>query len=413
MQAMEQLVISREALDAFARSLHEPAWMRAQRVNAWDAFLSLPGPSFRYGLDIALNAGNLDLHSLSVQPYVHASNPQWEELEACHKGLIIRDLHGALTSHEDLVRAHVFSNLNVSENKLDALHQACWNQGIFVFVPRGMVVSAPIELDFGQINASAFHHVVCVVEEGARVVFSERAVSRPVQESSAEPVPFVRTSWAELNVHAHACVDWFSVQDLNGGAFNFASRRALAGEGAAVNFWSAELGARVARSEVSAVLNGRGASSKNFGVYVARANQQVDLDVASVHAAPETVSNMHTRGIALDRSKAIYRGLVKMHASAVRSNGYQKSDNLLLGVGAEVDAVPYLEIDTSDVKCSHGTSVGHVDEDKLFYLMARGISEEEAIRDMSQGFLAPVLDKAPNAQWVLGVRNRVRELVVV
>ncbi|MBI4044045.1 MAG: Fe-S cluster assembly protein SufD [Candidatus Diapherotrites archaeon] len=408
MQAMEQIGLSNDGLNAFARSLHEPNWVHARRLSAWEEFSLLPTPSFRYGLDIALNASGLSLQGVALPSYERAFNPQWKQLESKHPGLVVQDLHDAFSSHGGLVCEYLFSSLQTSTNKLDALHAAYWNQGVFVFVPAHTVISAPIELPFNSGAGNAFQHVLAVIGEGARVSFNEHAFS-----PSTALNPFIRTSWVELKVHPQAHVDWFSVQDLNGGAFNFSSRKALVQEGAGMNFWSAEWGSKVARSEVSAVLNGRGASSRNYGVYAIQGEQQLDLDVASVHEAPETVSDMHTRGVVMDHSKSIYRGLVKMRANAARSNGYQKSDNLLLHEGAEVDAVPYLEIEANDVKCSHGTSVGHVDEEKLFYLMSRGIPEAQAVLQVAQGFLAPVLDKAPQPQWVSRVRARVQEKVSV
>jgi len=140
-------------------------------------------------------------------------------------------------------------------------------------------------------------------------------------------------------------------------------------------------------------LNGEGSATNNYGIFFGNEKQQFDLVANSIHNAPNTTSDIFTKGALTDTSKCIYRGLVKIHQNAGGSNGYQKEDTLLLSPDAAADSIPNLEIDNSDVRCTHGATIGRIDREKMFYLMSRGLNEKQATRTYVRGFFEELILK--------------------
>ena len=160
-----------------------------------------------------------------------------------------------------------------------------------------------------------------------------------------------------------------------------------------INWLDCCFGSNVTLSEVTTNLNGEGAETNNYGIFFGNKKQQFDLVANSMHNMPDTKSDIFTKGALTDKSKCIYRGLVKIQKNASGSNGYQKEDTLLLSPNAAADSIPDLEINNSDVKCSHGASIGRIDREKLFYLMSRGMDETEATRIYVKGFFEELIQK--------------------
>ncbi|MCB9359248.1 SufD family Fe-S cluster assembly protein [Candidatus Woesearchaeota archaeon] len=186
-------------------------------------------------------------------------------------------------------------------------------------------------------------------------------------------------------------VTFTAIQEMSGDCLE--SRKAIISNDAYVNWANLILGADYTRSETSSFLNAPGASTKNKALYLADNDQRMDIYTGSIHNSSNTSSDIVTKGAINGKAKALSRGLVRITSEAPQSDGYEKQDALLLSDTAEADAIPNLEIHNHDVKCSHGSTVGQIDKDKVFYLMSRGLSEKEAQLCIIQGFFSPVLEK--------------------
>ncbi|MFC1649055.1 SufD family Fe-S cluster assembly protein, partial [Nanoarchaeota archaeon] len=201
-----------------------------------------------------------------------------------------------------------------------------------------------------------------------------------------------RSHVVEAYLEQGAKVTYESMQSLND-AWNFETRRARVGKDAKIDWFTATIGSKFSKVEVSSSLDRQGASTNNCGLFLGKDSQKFDIYNSVIHKAPNTYSDMNNRGIVMDKSKSIYRGLIRIDENSSNCNGYQTQDTLILSDEAEADAVPNLEIYNNDVKCSHGATIGQIDDEKLFYLMSRGLSRQEAIHEIVQGFLGDMADK--------------------
>ncbi len=292
-----------------------------------------------------------------------------------------------------------------SEDPVFAWHDAHAKQGIVVVVPPDFRGEKPIRITFPSVKGTNAANVVIVA--GAGSVFRIIESADPV--SWARPEAFTRSARVDLMLENDAVVEYVSVQDLGPGASDFIRRRARLGEDARLAWTDFCFGSGFSRSSVVTRLEGENASVTSRGVYFGRGRQQYDFQQEVLHLAPRTRSDLKIRGVLKDRSKAIVRGLVRIEKNAHGCSGFQKEDALLLSEGAEADAVPKLEIENDDVKCGHAASTGRIDEEKLFYLMSRGIDRKTATAAIVEGFLSPIVAEAKDAMLEESLERAIRQ----
>ena len=373
-------------LTAFSRSQGEPGWFTALRTAAWEQSLELPKPNFRYGITIALNARDLDLDALEYRQALRDGTTITVAEQQELRGAVVADFRTALHTHGELIRTHLFSVLGEPENRLDAIHRALLANPMFIYVPRNVVVEMPITLRT-RIHASVHcEHLLIIAESGSQVTIIDETES-----AVGHPDGALHTKAVEAIVGDGATVRYTAVQNLNPSVYHFTRKRATVGKDGRMDWLDCCMGGKLAQVEVHTSLDGTGAASNNWGMFFGRSAQQFDLSATVRHAAPHTTSDMLTKGAVTDHAKAIYRGLIRMERNAVQSNGFQRADTLLLSPDAEADNIPALEIDNADVKCSHASTIGQVDADRLFYLMSRGIPEDAARRMLVQSLFAPLI----------------------
>jgi Fe-S cluster assembly protein SufD len=212
---------------------------------------------------------------------------------------------------------------------------------------------------------------------------------------------------AEVIVGRGAHVDFATVQLWGDGVYEFGTKRVLAGPDAQVSFCASQLGGKLSKSFVGALMAGRGGNCDLLGLYFPGAGQHVDQTTLQDHLAESCTSNLLFKGAVGDHGRSVFRGVINVHKAAQHTDAYQKNNNLLLGDEARADTMPVLEILADDVKCSHGATVAELDENDLFYLMSRGLSRKTAEEMVIAGFFEPVIDKVP----VESVRERLHELL--
>jgi len=285
------------------------------------------------------------------------------------------ELLGSLVSADD-----VFTTLNDS---------AQYRDGAFVYVPRGVVVTEPISLRTVHAQAGTLLHqrTLIVLEEGAQATVWEQYLSaQPDQDALLNVV-------TELVVGNGANLRYVCGQALSEHSWIFGAQRAQVGRDASLDWVALGLGSRRGRVRMETRLAGEGANARVTGAYAPHGRQHVDFDTTQEHAAPHTTSDLAFRGVLAERSTAVWKGNIIVDPGAQKTDAFQESRNLLVSKRAHADAIPGLEIQANDVRCTHAAAVAQVDPEQLFYLRSRGLREDVAKRLVIEGFLAALVER--------------------
>ena len=410
------------AVERIGRS--EPEWLSARRMHAWDVYDQTPMPTtrleeWRY-TDLKKK---LDLDALRLSEIEPASNdPEtWPSLlratldedheasghivvidghvvhsdlnvDLASQGVILMSLHEAVVQHADHVQKHLATNaVPAADGKFAALNAALWADGIFLYVPPGVSLDLPVRVTrwISESGAALFSRVLIVAEAQSQVSYVDEVVSDDFDAQT-----FTSTA-VEVIAEQASQVQYVAVQRLGRGAFYQSVQRTLAQRDAKLDTLNVALGASVTRIDLNAKLLGPGASSDMLGLYFGDGQQHFDFNTSQDHIEPNTGSDLLYKGALDGNSRAVFRGIIRVHKDAQRSDAYQTNRNLLLSNGARADSLPNLEIEADDVKCSHGATVGELDSEAKFYLMSRGLDLVQAERLVVQGFLGEVLAKLP------------------
>ncbi len=421
---------SQEAAEAISRAANEPSWARERRMEAWRVYEDTPMPSRTDEGWRRTDLAPLQLSSLA--PYVAASHRElesgalreWlaavseraglvlqgnsEELsgeldgELRNQGVVFTSLSRALQEHPDLVEPYLLSHgLLPTYNKFAALNSAFWSAGTFLYVPRGVVVEKPL-LSARTLTADGaviMPRTIIVLEPGSSALYVDLSASETHERQA------MHCGVTDIFLKDNTEFRYAAVQEWGRNVWDFSMSRAQIGSGAKFSPVLASLGARVSRVHLEAILDGAGAEAKLEGVYFGDSNQHFDYQTLQDHVSPYGASKLVFKGALKNKASAAYEGTVHVGKGAIRTSASQENRNLLLNPGAKADSIPILEIEASDIdRCSHGATVGQVDEESLFYLMCRGLTRSEAKELLVGGFFAPVIDSVP----VEGLQQRLR-----
>ncbi|MCB0881854.1 MAG: Fe-S cluster assembly protein SufD [Thermoleophilia bacterium] len=303
-------------------------------------------------------------------------------------GVIVTELGEALASHEDLVRPHLGSLVG-TDTRPGALNAARWDAGLFVYVPRGAAVELPIEALLTATGAAGrvYGRTLVVLEEGAKATVIDRCLSPDlggtVQASTV----------TELVVGPGAELEHITIIGWGSGVHHHATLAASAAKDSRVRSVVVSLGGDVVRVEPTMFCRGQGADARALGLFFADGDQHFEHRVVSRHEAPAAYSNLLYKGALKDTARTVFFGNLVVPPGAPGTDAYQTNRNLVLNEGASAETIPFLEIETAEVKCSHAGAVGRVDDEHLFYLRSRGVPEAEAKQLVVLGFLQEVLEE--------------------
>ncbi len=412
---------TRDQAEILSARRGEPEWLREQRLRAYEAFVAMPMPTtqaeeWRYtdlrgvlDLDaLALpeerrpvaseaelpealrsledEAGAAAAHLVQVDGSVVFRDVP-EELRA--QGVIFTSLDQAVQEHPERVRERLGTAVTAGEGKFAALNAAFWTGGTFLYVPRDVRVRIPLRT-FRWISAAgtaAFGRTLIVAEPFSEVVFVNELGSDDLDDTS------LASGALEIFAGEGARVHYASVQRWGKGVVQLHTDRLVAGRDARITALYTALGADLARSDAQCRLEAPGAHVDMLGLYIAGGEQHFDHQTLQDHRAPHASSNLLFKGAIDGRSRSVFRGLIRVHPGAQRTDAYQTNRNLILSSEARADSLPNLEIGADDVRCSHAATVGQLDREELFYLMSRGIPEKEAVRLVIFGFFGEVLEQ--------------------
>ncbi|MGD8728399.1 MAG: Fe-S cluster assembly protein SufD [Gemmatimonadota bacterium] len=414
--------LSAEAVERI--SADEPQWLRERRAHAWDVYERTPMPTtkleeWRYtDLKKTLDLDPLRLPEGAAAPDDRSAWPEQlrqamdEDREAsghlvvidghavhvdisddlAKQGVILTSLHEAVRQHPELVEQHLATEaVPAEEGKFAALNAALWTDGVFLYVPKGVKLEAPVRVTrwYSDPGTAYLSRVLVVAEQHSQVSYVDEVLSDDFESQT------LTSTAVEVIARDGAQVQYVAVQRLGSGAFYQSVQRTLAGRDATLDTLNVALGASVSRVDLNARLLGPGANSDMLGLYFGDDSQHFDFNTSQDHIEPNTSSDLLYKGALDGASRAVFRGIIRVHPGAQKTDAYQTNRNLLLSPHARADSLPNLEIEADDVKCSHGATVGELDAEAKFYLMSRGLDRVQAERLVVMGFLGEVLAKLP------------------
>jgi Fe-S cluster assembly protein SufD len=303
-------------------------------------------------------------------------------------GVIVSTIEQAADEHPELIERHLGSLVS-DEDLFVARNDAGFTGGAFVYVPAGVALEQPIALTavHGESGTELDRRTLIVLEEGAQAEVWEQFLS-----GSAD-LDGVFNVVTELVVGNGARLRYVCGQDLSEKSWIFGAQRAEVGRDASLDWVALGFGSARGRVRMETRLSGEGAEARVTGAYATHARQHIDFDTTQEHAAPNTTSDLAFRGVLQGRSSAVWKGNIIVDPGAQKTDAFQESRNLLISKRAHADAIPGLEIQANDVRCTHAAAVAQVDPEQLFYLRSRGLPEEVAKRLVIEGFLAALVER--------------------
>jgi Fe-S cluster assembly protein SufD len=419
-------------VEALSAAHDEPQWMRDFRLKAWEVYESLPWPTTkeeawrrtdlrRFKLDSLGPSINGDVVStVDVPSYLGAQltddeaggvlvqvnavvklHQVSEELRA--QGIIFTDMHTAVREHGDLVRKYFMTKaVQVTDGKFAALHGAFWRGGVFLYVPRNVVAAAPLHSALWATNGRTFTHTLVVLDESSEATFMDEYASPDGDEQA------IHNGAIELIVGDNANLRYASLQDFGRNVYQFNHERGRVGRDGKLDWITSMMGTRLTKAFQTAELDAPGAWARMSGIFFTNGRQHVDLDTQQNHNAPDTTSDLLYKGALKDNSRSVWQGMIKALPDSQRIDGFQANRNLMLDPTARADSIPGLEIEADDVRCTHASTIGKLDEEEIFYLMSRGIPKATAVRMVIQGFFDPIMQRIPFE----GVRVRIFDRIL-
>lgn len=308
--------------------------------------------------------------------------------EVAAQGVVFGSLKRLAEEHSDLVEP-VLGTIVGYDEKFAAENGALWTDGLLLHVPAGVKVALPFHASYEIATAGAAQQwrVIISLGEGAEATLVEEHLKGE---------PGYANGVAELVVAESAHLTYVVVQDRNNASLHFAAHRAEVAKDATLEWAACSTGSKTGKTRMETRLTGEGSTGRLSAVYVVDGKRHLDLDTTQEHDAPNAVSDLAFKGVLLDDARSVWRGVIRVAEGAHGTDAYQENRNLLLSPKARADSIPGLEIDTNDVRCTHGATAGPVDPMLKFYLMSRGIPAVEAERMIVEGFLEDALERIPD-----------------
>jgi Fe-S cluster assembly protein SufD len=423
---------TRAAAESGPAQRGEPAWLRARRSRAYEAFETAPWPTLRdeewRRTDIRLfklanfaPPGHASVAAVAESPLAGAfallsqNYPRGlaqldgapaggSDLVPLPSGVIFDHIGNVAREHPHVLERYLLTRaVDPATDVFSALHAAFWSSGAVLYVPAGIKLEAPLFhlVGMSAAGSSDFSHTLVVLEDGAEATL--------VQETASvgRARPGLHVGAVELVLGARAQLRFVNIQNWDEHTWHFSRERALVGRDASLQWTVGGLGARLAKVNQETALAEPGARAQVNGVMFTSARQNLTYLTRQDHIADHTNSDLLYKGVLKDSSRIVWKGMIKVEPGAQRTDAYQKNDNLVLADTARADSIPGLEIEANDVRCTHGATVGQVDESMIFYLASRGIPRAEATRLIVEGFFAGVYDRIS----VEPVRETLRQTV--
>jgi Fe-S cluster assembly protein SufB len=431
--------LSEDVVRDISAKKNEPEWMLKLRLRGLELFRRKPMPTWGSDLsgidfenikyfvrstekqaaswddlpaDIKNTYDKLGIPEAEKQRLIAGVAAQYESEVVYHKiredleekGVIFKDTDTALREHPDLFKEYFATVIPVGDNKFAALNTAVWSGGSFIYVPKGVHVEIPLQAYFriNTENMGQFERTLIIVDEDAYVHYVEGCTA-PIYSSDS-----LHSAVVEIIVKKGARARYTTIQNWSNNVYNLVTKRAVAHAGATMEWIDGNIGSKVTMKYPSIYLMGEHARGETLSVAFAGHGQHQDAGAKMVHMAPNTSSTIVSKSVARAGGRTSYRGLVQVADGAEHSRSTVKCDALLVDRISRSDTYPYVDVREDDVEMGHEASVSKISDDQLFYLMSRGMTEDEAMATIVRGFVEPIARELP-MEYALEL-NRLIEL---
>ena len=425
---MAEKGLNEEVIRGMSAMKGEPAWMLENRLDAYQQFLKMKNPSWA-GSPEVLNAIDFD----DIHYYVRATDTDstnWDDVPAYIKdtfdklgipeaerqflagagaqydsevvyhniredlakqGVLFLGMDQALAEHPEIVQEYFGTIVPAGDNRFSALNTAVWSGGSFIYVPKGVKVDIPLQAYFriNTENMGQFERTLIIADEGSQVHYVEGCTA-PIYSTAS-----LHSAVVEIIVKKNARVRYSTIQNWSNNVYNLVTKRAYAYENAIMEWVDGNLGSMLTMKYPSVYLMEPGAHGEILSLAFAGDGQHQDAGGKIVHVAPHTSSAIISKSVSRGKGRTSYRGLLKVYEGAHHSTSTVRCDALLLDEHSRSDTYPTMEIDEEQVNIGHEASVSKLGEDQLFYLMSRGINEEDAAKMVVNGFVEPIVKELP------------------
>ena len=415
-----------EIIKKISERKNEPEWMREFRLKALEVYNSKPMTD--WGPDLS----DLDMNDIVhyLEPDSAPMNENWDDVpsyirdtfdrlgipeaekqslagvgaqydsevvyHSVHKeleeqGVIYTDIETAIVKYGDMLKEYFMTLITVNDHKFAALHGAVWSGGSFIYVPKGVKVKMPLQSYFRLIapEAGQFEHTLIIVDEGADLHFIE-GCSAPKYQKNA-----LHAGAVELFVRKGARLRYSTIENWSRNMYNLNSKRAIVEDDGVVEWISGSFGSRVSMLYPMSILKGDRSRCEFTGVTFASAGQYLDTGCKIIHQGKNTSSTVHSKSISKNGGTAFYRGLLKVLPEATGTRSTVECESLMLDNESTSDTIPIIDINNDSVDIGHEAKIGRISDEAIFYLMSRGISEDEAKAMIVRGFVEPISKELP------------------
>ena len=417
--------LDRSVVEEISQMKGEPEWMLKYRLKAYDHFIKRPMPT--WGPDLSV----LDLDEIyyyvkptekeesswddipdsikntfdrlgipeAEQKFLAGVGAQYESEMIYHsiqeqlaeQGVLFKSIENGLREHPELFREYFGTVIPYSDNKYAALNSAVWSGGSFVYIPPGLKVDLPLQAYFrlNVANIGQFERSLIIADEGSQVHYVEGCTAPTYTTDS------LHSGVIEIVVKKGARVRYTTIQNWSNNVYNLVTQRSRVEENGTMEWVDANLGSKVTMKYPSCMLMGKGAHGEILSIAFSGKGQQHDTGGKIIHLAPDTTSKIISKSISKDGGRASYRGLMRVNKGNTNVKSNVVCDALLLDDTSRSDTYPYIEVNEQDVNIGHEATVSKVEDEQLFYLMSRGLTEEEATSMVVSGFIEPLVKELP------------------
>jgi Fe-S cluster assembly protein SufB len=417
--------LDRGVVEEISQMKGEPEWMLKYRLKAYEHFKKRPEPT--WGPDLS----DLDLEDIyyyvkptekeesswddipdsikntfdrlgipeAEQKFLAGVGAQYESEMIYHsiqeqlaeQGVLFKSIENGLREHPELFREYFGKVIPFSDNKYAALNSAVWSGGSFVYIPPGLKVDLPLQAYFrlNVANIGQFERTLIIADEGSQVHYVEGCTAPTYTTNS------LHSGVIEIVVKKGARVRYTTIQNWSNNVYNLVTQRSRVEENGTMEWVDANLGSKVAMKYPSCMLMGKGAHGEILSIAFSGKGQQHDTGGKIIHLAPDTSSKIVSKSISKDGGRASYRGLIRVNKGNTNVKSNVVCDALLLDETSRSDTYPYIEVGEQDVNIGHEATVSKVEDEQLFYLMSRGLTEEEATGMVVSGFIEPLVKELP------------------
>ena len=397
----------------------EPEWLMEIRNNAFSNYSSLPhevSPLYKKYSDANLLYPDQVYLSQGTKSYIPEEyiNERIRELKKetsilkigssivhsnvsdklLKQGVVISDLKSAIKDYGNIIRDRMYSNqLNSSEDKFLALELSCFDSGIFVYIPRNVIIDDTIRIIdvLAPDGISSITRNIVIADSNSKAsivqeIYSNKQFGDKIQQSLFELL--------ECYVGSNSGLEVVTLQAMNEkNSVNFSNRKAFIEKDAKMSWYMGLFGAQLSRYKIDNIMKGQGASAEDVEIIFGNNDQSFDVTSNLLHYGPNTRGRVLSKSVMKDKSKSLFKGMIKIDKNGKSAESFLAGHAILLDKGAKSDTIPGLEIETNEVRATHSASVAQIDENQIFYLMSRGLNNEEAKREIVSGFLEPLSRK--------------------